>query len=104
VASRADCSRFAHPKMKLFVFLIATALTSLPLCAQTAGLRGQVTDETGAVRAWRQSHRQRTIRHGRKRPLRVAMDHIRLPVWAPVPIWCARPAPDLTQTQPVKIV
>ena len=35
--------------MKLFVLLIATFVVSLPVCAQTASLRGQVMDETGAV-------------------------------------------------------
>ena len=35
--------------MKLFVFLIATFVVSLPVCAQTASLRGQVMDETGAM-------------------------------------------------------
>lgn len=35
--------------MKLYVFPLALIVVSLPLCAQTATLRGQVLDESGAV-------------------------------------------------------
>ncbi|HLY20181.1 MAG TPA: carboxypeptidase regulatory-like domain-containing protein [Bryobacteraceae bacterium] len=35
--------------MKLLHILLAISILSLPLCAQTATLRGQVTDESGAV-------------------------------------------------------
>jgi hypothetical protein len=35
--------------MKLFLLLLVTIVVSLPLCAQTASLRGQVTDDSGAV-------------------------------------------------------
>jgi hypothetical protein len=35
--------------MKSALFLLALLVLSLPLCAQTAALRGQVMDETGAV-------------------------------------------------------
>jgi hypothetical protein len=35
--------------MKFLIFLLALVVVSLPLCAQTAALRGQVMDESGAV-------------------------------------------------------
>lgn len=35
--------------MKSYLFLLALVVVSLPLCAQTAALRGQVMDESGAV-------------------------------------------------------
>ena len=38
-----------NTKMKSALFLLALLVLSLPLCAQTAALRGQVMDETGAV-------------------------------------------------------
>ena len=89
--------------MKLFVFLIATALTSLPLCAQTAGLRGQVTDETGAVVPGAKV----TVSgpSGTPKETTAGSDgSYSFAGLAPGSYLVRASAPDLTQTQPVKIV
>ena len=89
--------------MKLFVFLIATALTSLPLCAQTATLRGQVTDETGAVVPG-----AKVTLTGPPASPKVTTSgsdgSYSFAGLAPGSYTVRAAAPDLTQAQPVKIV
>jgi hypothetical protein len=89
--------------MKLFVFLIATFILSLPLCAQTASLRGQVMDETGAVVPGAKvtlvgpSGTASVTTSGNDGSYSIAG-------LAPGSYTVRADAPDLAQTQPVKIV
>ena len=89
--------------MKLFVFLVATFVVSLPVCAQTASLRGQVMDETGAVVPGAKvtlvgpAGAAKVTTSGNDGSYSVAG-------LAPGSYTVRAEAPDLTQTQPVTIV
>jgi hypothetical protein len=90
-------------KMKLSLFLLASLIVSLPLCAQTSTLRGQVMDETGAaipgatVTVAGPSGAPKTTTSGN--------DGSYSFVGLPPGTYAVRvSAPDLTQAQPVKIV
>jgi hypothetical protein len=89
--------------MKLFAFLIAVFVVSLPVCAQTASLRGQVMDETGAVVPGAKI----TLVGPAGTPTVTTSGSdgsYSFAGVAPGSYTVRADAPDLTQTQPVKIV
>src|SRR5580704_2435139 len=89
--------------MKLCVFLIVTFVVSMPVCAQTASLRGQVMDETGAVVPGAKitltgsSGAAKITTSGNDGSYSIAG-------LAPGTYTVRAEAPDLTQTQPATIV